>query len=131
MKLSDIKLPSNKKFGYFFSFIFFVLAGYFFFNESWTWFFIFLFLTIALLTISVLNPKLLLPLNKIWMIFGYLLGLIIRPIVLGIIFFGIITPIAFLLRLIGRDELRLRIKNKSSWISRSTSIKPESFKLQF
>ena len=55
--------------------------------------------------------------------FGFLLGIIVSPIVLGMIFFGMFMPIAFFLRLKGRDELRLKFNNKSShWISRSKQI---------
>ena len=74
----------------------------------------------------------LLPLNKLWMYFGILLGMIVSPIVLGIVFFGLFTPIAMFMRLSGRDELRLKLTQKAShWISRSEPIKSESFKHQF
>jgi len=64
--------------------------------------------------------------------FGILLGRIVSPIVLGIIFFGLFTPIAILMRLIGRDELRLKYTQRQThWIPRSESIKAESFKHQF
>jgi predicted Co/Zn/Cd cation transporter (cation efflux family) len=67
-----------------------------------------------------------------WMKFGILLGIIISPIVMGIIFFGIFAPIAILMRLFGRDELRLRFKkNKGHWISRDASTEFYSFKNQF
>ena len=59
------------------------------------------------------------------------LGKVIRPFVLGVIFFVLITPIAILMRLAGRDELRLKINNESGWISRTIPILPESFKQQF
>ncbi len=63
---------------------------------------------------------------------GLLLIRIVSPIFLGVIFFGLFTPIAVLMRLIGRDELRLKLHKKSSyWIYRSESIKSESFKKQF
>ena len=131
MKLSDTKLPSNKRFGYFFSFIFFVFSAYFFVNEFWIWFYTFSSLTLVFFTLSVIKAELLLPLNKLWMSFGYLLGKVIRPFVLGIIFFVLITPIAILMRLAGRDELRLKINNESGWVSRTIPILPESFKQQF
>ena len=64
--------------------------------------------------------------------FGHLIGMIVSPIVLGVIFFGLFTPIAMLMRLSGRDELRLKLSHKvSHWIIRSEPIKAESFKHQF
>ena len=85
-----------------------------------------------LLIITITNAKVLLPLNKLWMKFGILLGMIISPIIMGIIFFGIFTPIAFLMRLSGRDELRLRFKKKKTyWIDRKTLNEFDFFKKQF
>ena len=66
------------------------------------------------LIITITNADALLPLNKLWMKFGILLGMIISPIIMGIIFFVIFTPIAILMRLSGRDELRLRLKKKKN-----------------
>ena len=64
--------------------------------------------------------------------FGLLLGIIVSPIVLGIIFFGLFTPIAMLMRMSGRDELRLKSVQKTShWIKRGEPIKSGSFKHQF
>ncbi|MDC0141186.1 SxtJ family membrane protein, partial [Pelagibacteraceae bacterium] len=68
----------------------------------------------------------------LWMRFGFLLGIIVNPLILGIIFFGIFTPISFVMKLSGRDELRLKFNKKPShWISRNELIKSESFKQQF
>ena len=78
------------------------------------------------------DKEALLPLNKLWMQFGLLLGMIVSPIILGLIFFGLFTPIAMLMRISGRDELRLKLTEKAShWISRGEPIKSESFKQQF
>jgi energy-coupling factor transporter transmembrane protein EcfT len=132
MKFSEIKLPSNKKFGFFFTFIFAAAAAYFYNSENMTWSFVFVAVSFIFLFITLIRDALLLPLNKLWMRFGFLLGMIISPLVLGVIFFGLFTPIAMLMRLSGRDELRLKLSNKSShWISRSEPIKSESFKNQF
>ena len=84
------------------------------------------------LLVTLVKSDALLPLNKLWMRFGLLLGMIVSPIVLGIIFFGLFTPIAILMRLSGRDELRLKFNQKAShWILRGEPIKSESFKHQF
>ena len=132
MKFSEIELPSNRKFGFFFTFAFAAAAAYFFHAASITWAYVFVTATLIFLLITLIKSDVLLPLNKLWMRFGLLLGMIVSPIVLGIIFFGLFTPIAILMRLSGRDELRLRFSHKvSHWITRSEPIKSESFKHQF
>ncbi len=84
------------------------------------------------LIITIINAKVLLPLNKLWMKFGILIGMIVSPLVLGIIFFGIFTPIAILMRISGRDELHLRFKKKKTyWINRKTLNIFDFFKKQF
>ncbi len=132
MKFSEIELPSNRKFGFFFTFVFAAAAAYFFHATSITWAYVFVTAALIFLLITLIKSDVLLPLNKLWMRFGLLLGMIVSPIVLGIIFFGLFTPIAILMRLSGRDELRLRFSHKvSHWITRSEPIKSESFKHQF
>jgi len=132
MKFSEIELPSNKKFGFFFTFIFAAAAAYFYNSENMTWSLVFVAISFIFLLITMISDSLLLPLNKLWMRFGFLLGMIISPLVLGLIFFGLFTPIATLMRLSGRDQLRLKFYNKSShWILRSDPIKSDSFKNQF
>jgi len=76
---------------------------------------------------------LLTPLNKAWMKLGDLLGKVISPIVLGIIFFVLLAPVALVTRLLGRDELRLKMSNSSSyWIDRTPpGPAGDSFKNQF
>ena len=132
MKFSEIELPSNKKFGFFFTLLFAAASAYFYNSENMTLSFVFVAVSFIFLVITIMRAALLLPLNKLWMQFGFLLGRIISPLVLGIIFFGLFTPIATLMRLIGRDELRLKLSNKSShWILRNEPIESESFKNQF
>ena len=132
MKFSDIELPSNKKFGFFFTFVFAILAFYFLFIDSILWAQALAILAALFLLITVIIPQVLLPLNKLWMRLGLLLGMIVSPIVLGIIFFGLVTPYGVVMGMFGRDELRLKFTKKSShWISRSESIKSDSFKNQF
>ena len=132
MKFLDIELPSNKKFGFFFTFVFAILAFYFLFIDSIFWAQALAVLAVLFLLITVIIPQVLLPLNKLWMRLGLLLGMIVSPIVLGIIFFGLVTPYGVIMGMFGRDELRLKFTKKSShWISRSESIKSDSFKNQF
>ena len=132
MNSSEIELPSNKKFGYFFTLIFTSVSIYFFINSILSWAILFAFIGVIFFITTFVKASLLLPLNKLWMRFGLLLGQIISPLVLGIIFFGIFTPVAFLMRLSGRDELRLKFKNKTSyWILRNEPIQGDSFRRQF
>ena len=132
MKFSEVELPSNKKFGFFFTLVFGFAAAYFYVNSSLTWAHPFSAVAVIFFVVTIVKADYFLPLNKLWMRFGLLLGMIVSPIVLGVIFFGLFTPIAFLMRLIGRDELKLKFKNRAShWISRSDPIHAESFKNQF
>ena len=129
---TDLKLPSNRKFGFFFTFVFATATAYFYYSANVSWAYVFILATLIFLLITQVNSDALLPLNKLWMRFGLLLGMIVSPIVLGTIFFGLFTPIAMLMRLSGRDELRLKFTRKAShWISRGEPIESESFKHQF
>jgi len=132
MDFSDIKLPSNRKFGFFFSTIFLAACFYFYINDTNAAACFFAFLTVFFLVITIVKAKILSPLNKLWMRFGLLLGMIVSPIVLGVIFFVLFTPVAFLMRFSGRDELRLSFSPKDShWIKRDISPHADSFKQQF
>jgi hypothetical protein len=132
MNFSEVKLPSNRKFGFFFTFVFVLTAAYFYSATNFSLAYIFSAASLIFLFLTLVKDDTLLPLNKLWMRFGFLLGIIVSPFVLGIIFFGIFTPIAFVMQLCGRDELRLKFSKKPShWISRNELIKPESFKQQF
>ena len=132
MNFSEIELPSNRKFGLFFTFVFAVAAAYFYYAENIVWTYAFVVASLIFLLITLIKSDALLPLNKLWMRFGLLFGMITSKIVLGIIFFGLFMPIAVLMRLGGRDELSLQISQKVSyWKTRSEQIEPESFKNQF
>ena len=132
MKSSEIELPSNRNFGFFFTFVFAVAAAYFYNAENIIWTRAFFLVALIFLLITMMKSDALLPLNKLWMRFGLLLSMIVGPILLGLIFFGLFTPIALLMRLIGRDELKLKFSQKAShWITRSEPIRSESFKRQF
>ena len=131
-KFSEIELPSNKKFGYFFTLIFLIITGYFFLNKSLNLSYVFATISITLFFITIIKADLLLYPNKLWIKFGLLLGMIISPIVLGILFFVLFTPTAILMKFYGRDELRIKFKkNTSYWILRETQINSDSFSNQF
>lgn len=79
-------------------------------------------------------PGVLAPLNRLWMRFGLLLHRIVSPVVLGIMFFGVITPIGLVMRLFGKDPLRLQLDKAAAsyWIERTPpGPAPETFKDQF
>ena len=129
MKKNDIKLSSNKSFGLVFFIVFLIIALYPLTNQEdtriWSLFVSFIFLTLGLL-----NSRLLLPLNKLWFKFGIFLGNLISPIVMGIIFFLVVTPTALIMRLLGKDVLNLKKNNKNSyWIDKNNSN--NNFKKQF
>ena len=131
-KLSEIELPSNKKFGYFFTLIFLIITGYFFLNKSLNLAYVFAAISITLFFITLVKANLLLYPNKLWIQFGLLLGMIISPIVLGVLFFVLFTPTAIIMKLFGRDELRIKFKkNTSYWIVRENQINSDSFSNQF
>ena len=132
MKIFETNLPSNQKFGLFFSTIFFILSIYFYLNNKVSAMYLVVILAIVLLGITFIKAEILLPLNKLWMKFGLLLGKIISPIVLGTIFFTIFMPIGILFRLIGRDQLSLKLNKKFSyWVKKETTSRNEPFKNQF
>ena len=135
MKPSDIELPSNRKFGFFFTAIFAIAGFYIYHNSEYSDVFAYAFFLVAVFLIAVtfIDADLLLPFNKLWMRFGLLLGKVVNPIVMGIIFFALFTPISIFIRLFGRDELRLKIKNKAShWKEREDGkLQNNTFKNQF
>ena len=132
MNISEVKLPSNRKFGFFFTIVFLSLSTYFYYEKSIVWLYTFLFLSIFFFIISIFKADMLYPLNKLWIRFGLILGVIINPIVLGVIFFGLFTPMAFVMRIFKRDELLLKVKKKQShWIKCDNEPESKSFKNQF
>lgn len=132
MNFKDVELPSNKKFGYFFTLIFSMGFVYFYINNILIWAYILVVIAVIFFIITISKSDLLLPLNKLWIRFGVLLSYVANPIVMGILFFGMFTPIAFFMRLRGRDELHLKFKNKKSyWLERNEKVEITSFKRQY
>lgn len=128
-------LPTNIKFGWFLTSVLAIAGAYCYFklaNGVLIGASLFIFALISALVTSFI-PKLLTPLNRVWFLLGELLGKIISPLVLGVIFFLIITPTAIIGRALGRDELKLKRKSQNSyWIDRkSPSPKGDSFNNQF
>ena len=132
MKFSEVKLPSDKKFGLFFAIIFLFIFLIFIYAANLTIAYIFLLLSIIFLSLSFLKPELLNIFNKAWMFIGFLINKVTSPIILGVIFFGLFTPISIILRAFGRDELRLKLdKQQSNWIPIKENDKNIDFEKQF
>ena len=113
--------------------IFFLIGGYVFYNNQIIVAAIFLVISCVLLLISLVAADYLIKLNILWFKLGILISKVVSPIVLGLIFFVLISPIAILTRMFGRDILQLKKKVVSSyWIKREPrGPLPESFKKQF
>ncbi len=116
---SDIKIGSNRSFGVVFFIFFLFIALYPLINDGevrlWS-----LLISLIFLVLGIFKSKILTPLNKVWFKFGILIGSIISPIIMGIIFFLIVTPIGLFMRAIGKDLLNLKYNNsKSYWIEKN------------
>ena len=117
--MDEIKIGSNRSFGIVFSIVFLIIAIFPFLNQGelrlWS-----LIISIIFLFLGLLNSKLLTPLNKIWFKFGMLLGKIVSPLVMGLIFFFVVTPIGILMRILNKDLLNLKFNKKSTyWIEKN------------
>ena len=123
------KISSNRSLGLVFFIVFLIISIWPLFDEQslriWS-----LIVSLIFLILGLLNSKLLTPLNLLWTKFGNLLGRIIAPIVMLIIYFVILTPIGLFMRLIGKDLLNTKFtNNKTYWIKREKNI--GSMKRQF
>ena len=117
--MSNIKINSNRSFGLVFFVVFFLISVYpLLYGQNlrfWS-----LIISIIFLTLGILNSKILTPLNKVWFKFGLLLGSIVSPIVMSVIFFFVVTPISSIMRILGKDILNLKWNNTNSyWIEKS------------
>ena len=129
MNTKDIKIGSNKSFGIVFAIVFGLIAFWPLIkgNDIRLWSII---ISIIFFGLGLINSKILTPLNKLWFKFGIFLGNFIAPIVMGIIFFFVVTPTGIIMKLLGKDLIKLK-KNyeKSYWIEKK-DIK-SSMKNQF
>ena len=116
---SKIKISSNRSFGLVFFIVFLIVALWPLKYEEdirlWS-----LALSIIFFILGILNSKLLTPLNKQWFKFGIFLGAIVSPVVMGIVYFLVVTPIGLFMRLLGKDLLKTnKVKSTSTyWIKR-------------
>ena len=117
--MDDIRISSNKSFGLVFFVVFLVIALYPLTHNgeirAWS-----ALISLIFLLLGLLNSKILSPLNKLWFKFGIFLGKIISPLIIGIIFFLVVTPTGLIMRLFGKDVLNLKYnKNHSYWIEKN------------
>ena len=127
---SKIKINSDRNFGLVFFIIFLILGLWPITNaeEIRIWLIL---LAFIFLILGIMESKLLSPLNRLWFKFGMMLGAIVAPIVMGAIFFIVVTPIGIVMSIIGKDLLNKKHdkKKETYWITRRTSI--GSMKRQF
>ena len=121
--MTKINISSNRNFGLVFFIVFLIISFWPLTNiESirvWS-----IIISLIFLILGLLNSKLLTPLNKIWFKFGMILGGIVAPIVMGIIFFSVVTPIGIIMKITGKDLLNKKYnkKKKTYWIKRNQSM---------
>ena len=115
----DIQISSNRSFGIVF-FIFFLIISVYPITKDQNLIIWSLVLSIIFLILGLLDSSILSPLNKVWFKFGIFLGKIVSPLVMGIIFFLVVTPIGIFMRLLGKDLLNLKLnKHDSYWIEKT------------
>jgi len=117
--MDEVKTGSNKSFGIVFSIFFLIIALYPLVNGEgirvWS-----IIVSLIFLFLGLIKSKILTPLNKIWFKFGIFLGKIVSPLVMGVIFFLVVTPIGILMKILKKDLLNLKFNNnKSYWIEKN------------
>jgi len=117
--MEKIKLPTNRNFGAVFFLVFSIISLFpLLKNENiriWS-----IIIAIVFLVLGLLNSKFLTPLNKIWFRIGIILGNFVSPIVMGMVFFAIVTPTSLIMRVFGKNLLNLKKENKKTyWIEKS------------
>lgn len=124
---------SDRSFGLVFAALFIIIAFWpLFFNGSLRWWSLIVAAIFAL--IALIAPTFLSIPNRLWTRFGVLLGKVISPIAIGILLFGVFTPIGILMRMVGKDPLRLKLDTTAStyWIERTPpGPPPDSMTNQF
>ena len=127
---SKIKISSNKSFGivFFIAFLIFGLWPLINFEPIRYWSLV---ISLIFLILGLLNSKILSPLNMMWSKLGIVLGVVIAPIVMGIVFFAVVTPIGLLMRIFNKDVLSKKYdkEKESYWIKRDKNF--NSMKKQF
>ena len=119
--MSKITVGSNKSFGIVFCIFFIIVGLYPLINADgiriWS-----IILSIIFLILGLLNSRFLTPLNILWFKFGIFLGKFVSPVVMGLVFFLVVTPTGIIMRLLKKDLLKLKKNNlKTYWINRPDS----------
>tara|TARA_Y100001936_G_C15556802_1_gene400234 strand:- start:10 stop:393 length:384 start_codon:yes stop_codon:yes gene_type:complete len=115
-----IKVSSNKSFGIVFFVVFVVIGFYPLINQEdfrlWS-----LIIALIFLGLGLINSSILTPFNLLWFKFGMLLGRVVSPIIMALVFFGVVTPTGLIMKIFKKDLLKLKRKDKKSyWIERKT-----------
>ena len=133
MSNDNILLPSNRKFGIVMGFVAISIGGFVVFHQLQLIGYVFLLVGFLLILGALKNSEWLSPLNRAWMRLGELLGKVVSPIILSLIFFSIFVPVSLFFKLIGRDELKLRrVPSTSYWVEKKERTHaPKSFRRQF
>ena len=127
--MKNINRSSNKEFGIVFSIFFFLVFVFLFFKNGQISFFLLAF-SLFILILGLINSPILTPFNIIWFKLGLFLGKIVSPIVMGIIFFGVVTPIGLIMKIFKKDLLNLKFSNKESYWQTRPKLK-NNMKKQF
>ena len=117
------KKKKNRSFGILFFIVFFIIGLYpVYVGNSVNIYFILL--SIPFLVLGILNSKILTPLNIAWIKLGELLGMVISPIIMALIYFLILTPISLIVRIFGKDLLNIKFNSfsKTYWIKRKKNV---------
>lgn len=134
-KRDDVKAPTERSFGFTFAVVFALLAGFTYWHlGATTTFYTMTILTLVFVVVTLTAARLLRPLNLIWLKFGLLLHKVINPVIMGLLFFAVFTPMGVAMRAMGVDLLRLKRKpaTETYWISmRDEDIQDSSMKNQF
>ena len=129
MNSTKIKISSNRSFGIVFGIFFLLISLYPLLKDEdlriWS-----IIVSVIFLLLGLFNSSILSPLNKVWFKFGILLGNFISPIVMGIVFFAVVTPTAFIMKVLRKDLLNLKKNNKKTYWIEKPKIK-SSMKQQF
>tara|TARA_B100001063_G_C16671878_1_gene506820 strand:- start:274 stop:657 length:384 start_codon:yes stop_codon:yes gene_type:complete len=127
--MKNVKRSTNKEFGIVFS-IFFFLVFVFLFFKSGQISFLLLTFSLFILILGLINSPILTPFNILWFKFGLFLGKIISPVIIGILFFGVVTPISLIMKVFKKDLLNLKFSDKETYWQTRPKLK-NNMKKQF